>query len=278
MHDPAGMRRFWSGHPPAFWWRMLLLPVLLLISMAIAAINLGWDHALAHALFYDADSGGFVGTGPGAWWARDLLHHGGRNLIRAVGVLAVCVWAASFALPSWQKLRRPAAYVALCLATSAAVVAMLKFGTRMDCPRDLIDFGGTNPVVGFFDRRPDWLPAAACFPGAHAASGASLLSLYYAMASHRGRYEHRWLLPSVVAGVVFALAQEARGAHFLSHDLTGAAVSIVVAVLLAVLLLPLPQRDSQAGQSRRSTATDLISANTLPPAVSCSRATASRVS
>jgi membrane-associated PAP2 superfamily phosphatase len=261
-----------------FWWRNLVLPVSLLSTIAAASIAMGWDHAVTHALFYDAASGGFVGTGPGAWWARDLLHHGGRNLIRAAGLAAVCIWIASHVLPSWRAVRRPAGYVALCLATSAAVVAALKFGTRIDCPRDLLEFGGTNPVLGFLDHRPEGLPAAACFPGAHAASGVSLLSLYYAMASVRGRYDSRWLLPAVVAGALFALAQEARGAHFLSHDLTGAAVSVIVAALLAVLMLPLPQRDWTARQSRFSTATDLTRANALPPGSSCSRDTASRVS
>ena len=98
------------------------------------------------------------------------------------------------------------------------------------------------------------------------------------MASVRGRYDSRWLLPAVVAGALFAFAQEARGAHFLSHDLTGAAVSVIVAVLLAVLMLPLPQREERASQSRFSTATDLISANAGLPGASCSRDTASRVS
>jgi membrane-associated PAP2 superfamily phosphatase len=168
--------------------------------------------------------------------------------------------------------------VTLCLALSAALVAALKFGTRIDCPRDLLEFGGTNPALGFLQQRPAAWPAAACFPGAHAASGVSLLGVYYAMASLRGRYEIRWLLPAVVAGIVFAFAQEARGAHFLSHDLTGAAVSIVVVVLLAALMLPLPRDAPRAAQSRRSTATDLIRANTVPPVASCSRDTASRVS
>lgn len=277
MRKTGAIGRLWHAHPPAFWWRALLLPVLLLASLAILSINLGWDHAIAHALFYDRASGGFVGTGAGDWWARDLLHHGGRNLVRAIGLAALCVWAGSFALPSWQKLRRPAGYVALCLATSAALVAALKFGTRIDCPRDLLEFGGANPVLGFLDPRPDGLAVAACFPGAHAASGVSLLSLYYAMASVRGRYDSRWLLPAALAGALFAFAQEARGAHFLSHDLTGAAVSVIVAVLLAVLMLPLPERERHSRQSRFSTATDLISANAGLPGANCSRDTASRV-
>jgi membrane-associated PAP2 superfamily phosphatase len=269
--DPAAL-------PPWFWWRSLLLPVLLLAAPAAASIGFGWDHAIAQHLFYDPAAGGFIGTGGGAWWARDLLHHGGRNLVRALGVAALCVWAATHALPSWGALRRPAAYIALCLALSAFVVAALKWGTRIDCPRDLLEFGGLNPSLGFFEHRPADLPAAACFPGAHAASGVSLLSLYYAAASHRGRYDARWLIPAIAAGALFALAQEARGAHFFSHDLIGAAISVVVAVLLAVLVLPLPHAARQAAQSRLSTATDLISANTLPPSASCNRDTASRVS
>lgn len=237
-----------TRHPVRRWWLRQLWPALLLVALAAASMGLGWDHALAHALFYDAAAGRFLGTGPGDWWARDLLHHGGRNLIRLVALVALCIWAASHAWPSWRPLRRPAAYVSLCLAASAALVAALKFGTHIDCPRDLLEFGGTNPTLGLLDPRPAWLPPAACFPGAHAASGVSLLSLYYAMASVRGKYELRWLLPALVAGPVFAFAQEARGAHFLSHDLTGAALAIFVAVLLAALMLPLPDREPRPAQ------------------------------
>jgi membrane-associated PAP2 superfamily phosphatase len=229
----SGRRRFWSRH--------LLLPVMLLGAAAVASMALDWDHAIAQKLFFDTSAGRFIGAGTGAWWARDLLHEGGRNLVRAIGMAALVVWIGSLWLRGWAPLRRPAAYVALCLITSATVVAALKLATNTDCPRDLLVFGGLYPDVGFFDPRPADLPRALCFPGAHACSGYSLLAFYYAAASHRSRYDWRWLLPALLTGTAFAFAQEARGAHFLSHDLVGAAVAVCVAAAFAALLLRLPE-------------------------------------
>jgi membrane-associated PAP2 superfamily phosphatase len=219
-----------------------MLPLLILSAAATVSMTLGWDHTIARRLFFDASAGQFIGAGSGAWWARDVLHHGGRNLIRAIGAAAVVTWAGSFWLRSWLPLRRPAGYVALCLITSATIVAALKFATNTDCPRDLIEFGGLYPQVGLFEFRPAGLPRAQCYPGAHSCSGYSLLAFFYAAAWYRNAYDWRWLLPGLVTGTVFAFAQEARGAHFLSHDLAGAAVALFVAAGYAALLLREPPR------------------------------------
>jgi hypothetical protein len=133
------------------------------------------------------------------------------------GAAAAVVWLGSFFVPGWTHLRRLAAYVALSVIASAALVEALKYATNTDCPRDLLDFGGSNPHIAFFQWRPSTLPRAMCFPGAHAASGYSLLALFHAAASYRNRHDWRWLMPGLLLGTVFAFAQEARGAHFLSQ-------------------------------------------------------------
>lgn len=202
----------------------------------------GWDRAIASSLFFDRGTGQFIGDG--AWWARDLLHHGGRNLIRTAGALALLIWLGSYRIRAWSPWRRPAAYVALCLFACAAIVAALKVATQTDCPRDLIEFGGLNPYLGLLERRAASLPPALCFPGAHAASGFALIALFYAAAHRWQRYDWRWLIPGLLTGTVFAFAQEARGAHFLSHDLAGAAISLTVAVTFAAWMLTLPDETS----------------------------------
>jgi membrane-associated PAP2 superfamily phosphatase len=45
-----------------------------------------------------------------------------------------------------------------------SVVSVLKFATNMDCPRNIVGFGGTQPYLHLFEDRPDALPRAACFP------------------------------------------------------------------------------------------------------------------
>jgi membrane-associated PAP2 superfamily phosphatase len=73
--------------------------------------------------------------------------------------------------------------------------------------------------VHLFGDRPDDLPRAQCFPGGHSSSGFALLALYFALRDRRPRAA-RWFLGGALAvGTLFAFGQEARGAHFLSHDL-----------------------------------------------------------
>jgi membrane-associated PAP2 superfamily phosphatase len=75
-----------------------------------------------------------------------------------------------------------------------------------------------------FADRPDFLPRARCFPGAHASSGFALTCFYFALRD-RSRMAARWaLIGALLVGIAFSIGQEARGAHFLSHDLVGAAI------------------------------------------------------
>ncbi|HEY6125022.1 MAG TPA: phosphatase PAP2 family protein, partial [Steroidobacteraceae bacterium] len=68
------------------------------------------------------------------------------------------------------------------------------------------------------------LARAQCFPGAHASSGYALFAFYFVFRD-RSRRVARWLLAAAIAvGVAFSIGQEARGAHFLSHDLASAAI------------------------------------------------------
>jgi membrane-associated PAP2 superfamily phosphatase len=94
----------------------------------------------------------------------------------------------------------------------------------VDCPWSLAEFGGQLPYVHLFADRPDSLPRAQCFPGGHSSSGFALFSLYF-LTLGRSRRLARWALGgALLVGGVFAFGQEARGAHFLSHDLWSAAL------------------------------------------------------
>ena len=48
---------------------------------------------------------------------------------------------------------------------------------------------------------------------------------FYFVFRDRSRRLARWMLAAAIAvGIAFSIGQEARGAHFLSHDLTSAAI------------------------------------------------------
>lgn len=205
-------RRFWLSHA----W--LPLGAFGILATLLATTDI--DLAIADRLFFDWEAQRFVGRD--AWWARDLLHTGGRDALRVVAALALAMLAASFFGERFRHWRRPAAFVVTCLVGATLFVGTLKQVTNVDCPWDLARYGGTRPFVHVFADRPDDLPRAACFPGAHSSSGFALVCFYFLL-RERGRGAARAALAgALMVGAVFSLGQQARGAHLLSHDLWSA--------------------------------------------------------
>ncbi|MEJ0085829.1 MAG: phosphatase PAP2 family protein [Pseudomonadota bacterium] len=222
-------------------WRALVLWPGMCLLTAFALLELGqFDRPIAHALFYSANRG-WLGAGAGDWWAHDLIHDAGRWVVRGAAVLALAAWAMSFKVARLAPWRCEALYVFVGIAASTALVGLLKVSTNVDCPWDLTGFGGDRPYVALFSDRPDYLPRAQCFPGAHSSSGFALMSIFFALRD-RCRVAARWALAlGIGIGVTFSIGQQARGAHFLSHDLASAALVWWVLLTLYAWLLPRPR-------------------------------------
>jgi membrane-associated PAP2 superfamily phosphatase len=202
------------------------LRVAALILLAACLLEwLDFDRSIARLLFYHPAAHGWIGNGPGAWWARDLLHSGGRWLVRCVAAAALACWALSFVLHQLASWRRQALFVFAGMVLVTATAGLLKVLTGVDCPWDLSGFGGERPYVTLFGNRPDYLPAARCFPGAHSSSGFALMGIYLALRDDCARLARIALGVALIVGTLFAIGQQARGAHFLSHDLTSVALS-----------------------------------------------------
>jgi len=205
---------------PNFYWRHLRLPLLLFAVLAPVLAISSIDLIVAHKLFFDEASLRWIGAN--SWWTNELIHHDGTLLIRSLGGISLILWASTWWRPQWQELRRPALYFFLSLGLSIGVVGLLKAVTNVDCPRDLTEFGGAFPFVHLFADRPDALRHAQCFPAAHASSGYALVALYFVL-RERSRWASRLgLAAGLVMGLIFGIAQQSRGAHFVSHDVWSA--------------------------------------------------------
>jgi len=199
------------------------------VIVGLVLLGIAWfdgDARLAHAAFFDESMQRWVGRE--SVWASEVLHRWGRNVMRLAGLLAIVGWLASFRSNRLARHRRSLGYLALCLALVPLTVGALKQTTNVDCPWDLQGFGGDRPPIAWYQDRPDDLPRAACFPGAHSSSAFALFALYFiGLASHP--VWARWSLVGVMAwGGLFSLAQQSRGAHFLSHDLVSALVAWLI--------------------------------------------------
>jgi membrane-associated PAP2 superfamily phosphatase len=202
----------------AFWWRYVRLPLVLLVVGVALITATSLDTVLARALFFD----GTRWVGAQSWWTNELLHDGGRWVTRLVAVAALSLWGLSAFVKRYADLRRPASFVAIAIILSTGLVGLLKSQTNVDCPSDLAGFGGSRPYVGLLEDRPDDLPHAACFPAAHSSSGFALVAFYFLWRERNRRRARASLALGLVTGMVFGIAQQSRGAHFISHDVWSA--------------------------------------------------------
>jgi membrane-associated PAP2 superfamily phosphatase len=219
-----------SPETGAFWRRHALWPALLFGAAFPIIWTTHLDRLLADSLFYDRTLHEWIGAG--TWWAVDLIHTGGGWIVRAIGITALLTFLLGFKLSRLRRWRLDAAYLTLALILIPSVVGALQIVTNVDCPRDLDGYGGDRPFVSLLGDRPDDLPHAKCFPGSHASSGFALLAVYFLLRDRRPRAA-RWSLAGVILlGMVFSFGQQARGAHFLSHDLASAAIAWFISLAL----------------------------------------------
>lgn len=209
-----------AGRTRDFWLTHAALPAIAAALMLSYFSTTSTDVTFADSLFFDAPTQRWIGAG--SWWAADLIHTGGRDFIRLLALLALGVWISGDRSERLRPWRGVAGYVCCCVVLTAAIAGLLKVLTNVDCPWDLSGFGGRYPYVHLFADRPDDLARARCFPGAHSASAFGLFGVYFAFRDRDTRLAGYGLVVALLLGALFSFAQQARGAHFLSHDLTSA--------------------------------------------------------
>ncbi|MDY6945878.1 MAG: phosphatase PAP2 family protein [Pseudomonadota bacterium] len=213
-----------------YYWRHLRTPLVVFALLAPLLAVTRLDLGIAHALFFDETRSQWIGAT--SWWTNELIHRDGTWLMRSIAALALMLWGATWLRPQWLPLRRPALYFFVALVLSVGLVGLLKTLTNVDCPRDLSEFGGTFPFIHLFEQRPAALRQARCFPAAHASSGYALLALYFLLRERSRRAALFGLAAGLAMGLTFGIAQQARGAHFISHDLWSAMIVWTVSLSL----------------------------------------------
>jgi len=219
-------------------------------AFAVFSEYCGLDVAIER-LFYD------VGTQ--SWPLKSnvitsgILHTGGQDFVIGTMSAVFIVLALSFFSKRLRCCRKGAAYLLVGTLISPAIVAVIKSSTHIYMPSSLKIFGGDMPHIRLFDLAPLGLPVGHAFPGAHSSSGFAFLSLYFLLSFYRPKYRHYGLAFGLGLGTIFAVTQEMRGEHFLSHDL----FSLVICWYSAWAVFYLMFRKEL--QDRKDTAAELIS-------------------
>lgn len=203
------------------------------LTAGFVALALAWD-----ATGLDRSFAGLAGSAGGFPW-RDhwlpsaVLHDGARRLswLLALG-LCLSVWWPVGILKRLSQGRR--LQLAATTLLAALAVSLLKVGSRTSCPWELSDFGGFAHYASHWTLLADG-GTGRCFPAGHAASGFSFVGAYFSFRPVDEAMARRWLAGAVAAGLVLGLAQQWRGAHFMSHTLWTATICWCVAVAVDAL-------------------------------------------
>lgn len=107
----------------------------------------------------------------------------------------------------------------LAIGSSVLIVSITKRFLNVDCPWDLIRYGGDKPYFSLFNYSRQYLPSAHCFPASHASVGSSWIALFFYYKVTQNSLKFKALGGVLCLGLVFGFAQQLRGAHFISHDL-----------------------------------------------------------
>lgn len=131
--------------------------------------------------------------------------------------LAYSVWRPIGPLRRLDGPRR--VYLVAAAVACLIVVALLKRASALHCPWGLAEFGGMHAYLRLFDPVPQGWSRGACFPAGHALSAFAYIGGYFAWRSVDRRAAIAWLAAVLLVGAFAGIAQQLRGAHFLSHTL-----------------------------------------------------------
>lgn len=122
--------------------------------------------------------------------------------------------------------------VILAIGSSVAIVSIAKRFMDVDCPWDLIRYGGDKPFFSLFKYNKQYLPSAHCFPASHASIGYSWIALFFYFKVTDNKLKFKALAMGLCLGLVFGFAQQLRGAHFISHDLGSFLICLINSIAI----------------------------------------------
>lgn len=194
----------------------ILLPTCVFVLGNVLLIYAQGDLLLGDLLF---DLQGGAWRMRGAWLTNTLIHDQGRKLV-AVALLALLLAIAlSHLNQAVRPYRQGLYYVLVSALITVGIVNLIKHYSALDCPWDLARYGGEKAYMGLFDPRPAGHSPGGCFPAGHASGAYCWLGLFFLARHFKPQWRFRALGGVLVVGVLFGVAQQLRGAHFISHDL-----------------------------------------------------------
>ncbi len=194
---------------------MLASPLLLLLLAVICEYS-GIDLWLA-GHFYDKQN--MLWPLREHWLTAGLIHNGGRNFDKAVGLVWLITFIVTICKPKLKPWRKPLLFFFSATVPGMLLVSLGKNFTHIYAPWDLLVFSGDKPYLKLFDHVPAGSAVGHDFPAGHASGGYAFLSLYFFFRLYKPAWRFYGLFIGLFLGLLYGFGQQMRGAHFLSHDL-----------------------------------------------------------
>jgi len=175
------------------------------------------------------------------WLFSGVLHQGARRVAWTLqlGLVFAIWWPVG---PTRVLPRRERIHMVVGTLVTILAIWLLKNRSLTSCPWELHEFGGTAAYISHWSWGITDGGEGLCFPAGHASAGFAFLTGYFWLRERAPRAALVWLAITLLAGVTIGLAQQVRGAHYMSHTLWTGWLSWVIAGSTYLLLEHTPVR------------------------------------
>ncbi|KRB67781.1 phosphatase PAP2 family protein [Noviherbaspirillum sp. Root189] len=220
--------------------RSFLWCVLALLLSACALLYIGRftdiDLRLADAVF-DVGANDFPWREN--WFFASFMHHEMKAMCMGVGMVPVVSLIADSVLGNTlfdEELRRRLLIVVASAILIPLTISTMKGMSVHHCPWSLQRYGGFAPYLRILADAPPTVSNGHCFPAGHASSGLWIASVAVFWLPRSPQKALIAFVLGLLPGLALGLAQQIRGAHFLTHTLWSVWITALIILILSKLL------------------------------------------
>lgn len=209
-----------TANHPRFFYIHAVYPFALLVVLSAAIHFFDIDRLVAD-YFYGLQGNSWAWKG--SWLAERVLHQGGRSLSLLIALVAFIAMLLAYTCERFNRHQKALLYLFCAAGGSSLLVSIFKALLAVSCPWEFARYGGQLPYHSVIEQLM-LRNGAGCFPAAHASAGYAWVAVYFVGCIYASRWRWAGLVGALLFGLVLGVAQQVRGAHFISHDLWTLAV------------------------------------------------------
>lgn len=173
------------------------------------------------------------------WFFASFMHHEMKAMFMGVGMVPIVSLVADSVLGKTlfdDEIRRRLLVVVASAILVPLAISIMKGMSVQHCPWSLQRYGGFAPYIRILTSPPPTVSNGHCFPAGHASSGLWIASVAVFWLPKSPSKALLAFTLGLLPGIALGLAQQIRGAHFLTHTLWSVWVTALIFLILSQLL------------------------------------------